>query len=84
MTDWQPIDMLPEFTEALVCVTYNVPGESGMEWETARWVDSWSRADECDCEPPCREWFSFPQLIHIPCPPTHWMPLPVAPEAHAA
>lgn len=69
---WQPIETLPEFTDALVCVTHNVPGESGMKWETVMWVDWWCEANG---------WYDFPKLIHIPFPPTHWMPLPPAPEA---
>lgn len=77
--EWQPIETLPEYERALVCVTYNVSGETAMEWHTDQWVDMWFTAEECDCEPPCREWFSFPRLIEIPCSPTHWMPLPPPP-----
>jgi len=82
--DWQPIETLPEFTDALVCVTYNVPAEEddkhppadteGYVWETVQWVDWWCKE---------RGWFSFGQLIHVPFPPTHWMPLPTPPQQPA-
>ena len=78
--EWQPIETLPEHTEALVCVTHNVPAEDddprpptgvdGYVWETVQWVD-WHDSDG--------NWFSWPHLIHIPFPPTHWMHLPEPP-----
>lgn len=89
---WEPIETLPMHTDALVCVTYNVPADEddqrpaagdGYVWETVMWVDNWWRSDACDCEPPCREWFSFPRLIHVPAPPTMWAALPNPPECIA-
>lgn len=80
MSGWQPIETLPNFTDALVCVTHNVPAEEGDDrpptetegyvWETIQWVD---------CRISDSRWFVFPSLIHVPFPPTHWMPLPDAP-----
>lgn len=68
MTEWQPIETAPkDGTSILVCVTYNLP-EGG--WETVQWVD-W-----------VREPYIFPiyrDRIDIPCPPTHWQPLPEPP-----
>lgn len=78
--EWMPIETLPERTDALVCVTHNVPAEEndarpptdveGYVWETVMWVDWWS--DDLG-------WFSFPRLMHVPFPPTHWQPLPAPP-----
>jgi hypothetical protein len=67
---WQPIETLPELTDALVCVTHNIQGDHGDEWETVMWVDGYSER---------HGWFAFPQLVHVPFPPTHWMPLPSPP-----
>lgn len=81
MSEWQPIETLPERTDALVCVTYNVPAEDGDQrptagdgyvWETVQWVDSFTEE---------YGWLSYPQLIHVPFPPSHWMPLPEPPSA---
>jgi hypothetical protein len=77
---WMPIETLPECTDALVCVTHNVPRDKGDKrpsagrgyvWDTVQWVDWYSKDDG---------WFSYPHLIHVPFPPTHWMPLPQPPE----
>ena len=79
--EWKPIETLPDCTNALVCVTYNIPAEDGdtrpqagvvgYVWETVMWVD---------CRVPEHGWFTYPLLIHVPFPPTHWMPLPPPPE----
>ena len=81
--EWQPIETLPIGRPALVCVTFNVPGSINdtrpptgtldYVWETEYWVD-WKVADGCG-------WAICPGLIHIPFPPTHWMPLPAPPES---
>lgn len=67
---WQPISTLPQHKEALVCVTHNMPGDLGEEWETVMWVDSWD--DELG-------WSVYPRLIEVPFPPTYWQPLPKPP-----
>lgn len=77
---WEDIATLPDFTDALVCVTYNVPAEEndqrpptdveGYVWETVQWVD---------CRIGDKGWFAFPHLIHVPFPPTKWRPLPAPP-----
>lgn len=81
--EWMPIETLPECTEALVCVTHNVPGEdddarppagNGYVWETVQWTD-WHSSEH--------GWFRQPRLIEIPFPPTHWMPLPAPPAPPA-
>lgn len=79
---WQPIKTLPANTDALVCVTHNVPAEEddqrpptdtdGYVWETVQWVDFHDGHGR---------WFSFGHLIHVPAPPTHWQPLPEPPNA---
>lgn len=80
-SEWKPIETLPRFKDVLVCVTHNVPseegdkrpptGEDGYVWETVQWVD---------CYLGEKGWFVFPHLIHVPFPPTHWMPLPAPPQ----
>jgi hypothetical protein len=81
---WQPIESLPEHTDALVCVTYNVPGEEddsrppagdSYVWETVQWVDWYSKE---------RGWFCYPRLVEIPFPPTHWRALPEPPTHNEA
>ena len=72
MSEWQPIETAPQDgTDILVCVTHNLPDG---EWETLMWVD-W-------CSPPY-EWPHFAARFDIPFPPTHWRPLPAAPEYDA-
>jgi hypothetical protein len=67
--DWQPIKTAPrDGTDILVCMTHNLPDG---EWETIQWVD-WARDTI--------EWPIFRDRIDIPFPPTHWMPLPDAPQ----
>lgn len=80
MPKWELIETLPEYQEALVCVTYSVPSEEdddrpsagdGYVWETVMWTDWFTKE---------RGWFRYPRLIEIPCEPTRWLPLPSPPE----
>lgn len=69
--EWQPIETAPPNTDLLVYVAYNTGPD---EYEHEIWAD-WFHVEDGD-----RKWFSFPQLIHIPFPPTYWMPLPEPPK----
>lgn len=72
MSAWQPIETAPmDGTSILVCVTHNIGPD---EWETVQWVD-WARLPFV--------WPHYLDRIDIPFPPTHWMPLPEAPQAAA-
>lgn len=66
---WQPIETVPERTDVLVCVTHNLGPD---EWETLQWVDNVDHQGR---------WITYLRLMELPFPPTHWMPLPAAPEA---
>ena len=69
--EWKPVaEYKPEFGDVLVCVTFNL-GAPEDDYETVQWVD-FIAGDK---------WAHFLELIHVPFPPTHWMPLPSAPKA---
>lgn len=70
--DWRPInDETPHNEDILVCMTHNL---DDSERETLQWVDSF------DGE---AGWFTYPRLVEIPFPPTHWHPLPAPPALSA-
>ena len=71
MGEWQPIETLPEKHQALFCMAYGIGDD---EAETCVWVD-WHYVDDKGR----KRWFSYPSLIHIPFPPTHWRDLPELP-----
>ena len=70
---WQPIEMVPDKTDVLVCVTYSLGAGIGgeTEWETVQWVDAFLGDDA--------GWCNFPFMIWVPFEPTHWQPLPPPP-----
>jgi hypothetical protein len=71
VSDWQPIETLPENHQVLVCMAYDIQGD---ELETCVWVD-WHYKDRDGR----KRWFAYPSLIHIPFPPTHWREIPPLP-----
>lgn len=69
MSAWQPIETAPkDGTDILVCCTHNLPNG---DWCTIQWVD-WAVNDD--------HWPVYRSRIDVPFAPTHWMPLPEAPQ----
>lgn len=68
MSEWQDVDEnIPEDTEILVSVTYNLDDRT---YETKTWVDEWCSVTG---------WRVYGERIDIPFPPKQWMPLPAPP-----
>lgn len=69
LTEWRDIATAPrDGTPILVMVEYNIGDD---EWVVDQWVD---------CRSSERRWPVFQSRIDIPLPPTHWLPLPSAPD----